>query len=86
MKKNFKKSLAVFMAMLMLLSVVGVSAMAAAVTVQFLPGRYGSGTGPETVSVEKNTTITLYLPYVKTTSIFFVSTLCINPILQRQIT
>ena len=59
MKKNFKKSLAVFMAMLMLLSVVGVSAMAAAVTVQFLPGRYGSGTGPETVSVEKNTTITL---------------------------
>ena len=29
MKKYFKKSLAVFMAMLMLLSVVGVSAMAA---------------------------------------------------------
>lgn len=59
MKKNFKKSLAVFMAMLMLLSVVGVSAMAAAVTVQFLPGRYGSGTGPDAISVEKNTTITL---------------------------
>ena len=59
MKKYFKKSLAVFMAMLMLLSVVGVSAIAAAYTVQFLPGRYGSGTGPDPITAEKNTTITL---------------------------
>lgn len=59
MKKYFKKSLAVFMAMLMLLSVVGVSAVAAAVKVEFLPGRYSTGTGPAPITVEKNTTITL---------------------------
>ncbi len=59
MKKYFKKSLAVFMAMLMLLSVVGVSAMAAAYKVEFLPGRYATGTGPAPITAEKNTVITL---------------------------
>ncbi len=59
MKKYFKKSLAVFMAMLMLLSVVGVSAMAAAYKIEFLPGRYATGTGPAPITAEKNTIITL---------------------------
>ncbi len=59
MKKYFKKSLAVFMAMLMLLSVVGVSAIAAAYKVEFLPGRYATGTGPDPITAEKNTVITL---------------------------
>lgn len=59
MKKYFKKSVAVFMAMLMLLSVVGVSAMAASYKVEFLPGRYATGTGPDPITVEKNTVITL---------------------------
>ena len=59
MKKYFKKSLAVFMAILMLLSVMGVSAFAASYTVQFLPGRYASGTGPDSITVEKGTVITL---------------------------
>ncbi len=59
MKKYFKKSLAVFMAMLMLLSVVGVSAMAAAYKVEFLPGRFATGTGPDPITAEKNTVITL---------------------------
>ncbi len=59
MKKYFKKSVAVFMAMLMLLSVVGVSAMAAAYKVEFLPGRYSSGTGPDPITADKGTVITL---------------------------
>ena len=59
MKKYFKKSLAVFMAMLMLLSVVGVSAMAAAYKIEFLPGRYATGTGPDPITAEKNTIIIL---------------------------
>ncbi len=59
MKKYFKKSLAVFMAMLMLLSVVGVSAVAAAYKVEFLPGRYATGTGPDPITAEKNTVIIL---------------------------
>lgn len=41
MKKNFKKSLAVFMAMLMLLSVVSVSAIAASYTLTFAAGNHG---------------------------------------------
>lgn len=59
MKKYFKKSLAVFMAMLMLLSVVGVSAFAATYTLQYLPGRYCTQTGPDPVSVEGGSTVTL---------------------------
>ena len=59
MKKYFKKSLAVFMAMLMLLSVVGVSAFAASYKIEFLPGRYATGTGPDPIIAEKNAVITL---------------------------
>ena len=59
MKKYFKKSLAVFMAMLMLLSVMSVSVFAASYTIQFLPGRYATGTGPDPITVEKGTVITL---------------------------
>ncbi len=59
MKKYFKKSLAVFMAMLMLLSVVSVSAFAASFQVSYLPGRYCSQAGPDPIMVEKGTEITL---------------------------
>ncbi len=59
MKKYFKKSLAVFMAMLMLLSVVGVSAFAATYKLQYLPGRYSTETGPDAINVEGGTTVTL---------------------------
>lgn len=59
MKKYFKKSLAVFMAMLMLFSVMGVVAFAASYKVEFLPGRYATGTGPDPVIAEKNAIIIL---------------------------
>lgn len=59
MKKYFKKSLAVFMAMLMLLSVMGVSAFAASYQVAYLPGRYCTQAGPDPIMVEKGTEITL---------------------------
>lgn len=59
MKKYFKKSLAVFMAMLMLLSVVGVSVFAATYKLEYLPGRYCSQSGPAATMVEGGTTVTL---------------------------
>ena len=59
MKKNFKKSLAVFMTVLMLLSVVSVSVLAATYQVQFLPGTYGEGTPPETIVVNSKIYVTL---------------------------
>ena len=59
MKKNFKKSLAVLMSVLMLLSVVSVSAFAAEVKLEYLPGRYSTDTAPAAIMVEKNSTVTL---------------------------
>lgn len=59
MKTNFKKSLAVFMAMLMLLSIMSVSAFAATYKLEYLPGRYSTDTAPEAIMVEGNTTVTL---------------------------
>ncbi len=59
MKKYFSKSLAVFMAMLMLLSVFGVSALAATYKLEYLPGRYSLDEAPEAIMVEGNTTVTL---------------------------
>lgn len=64
MKKIFKKSTAVFMAVLMLLSVVGVSAFAAQMyTISFNKGAYGELIDPENppqaITVEKDQTIKL---------------------------
>lgn len=59
MKKYFKKSLAVFMAMLMLLSVVGVSAFAAQYKLEYLPGRYSTDAALDPVMVEGGSTVTL---------------------------
>ncbi len=61
MKKYFKKSLAVFMAMLMLLSVVGVSAMAATYTIKFAAGNNGTviSSDPAPIIVDGKVTITL---------------------------
>lgn len=59
MKKCFKKSVAVFMAMLMLLSVMGVAAFAAAYKIEFLPGRYSTDPALEAITAEKGTVITL---------------------------
>lgn len=61
MKKNFKKSLAVFMAALMLLSVFSVSVFAAAYTIKFGPGNYGTAISgdPDPVTREGRGTITL---------------------------
>lgn len=59
MKKYFKKSLAVFMAMLMLLSVMGVSVFAATYKLEYLPGRYSTDTAPDAIMVEGNTTVIL---------------------------
>lgn len=59
MKKNFKKSLAVLMSVLMLLSVVSVSAFAAEVKLEYLPGRYSTDTAPAPIMVEKNSIVTL---------------------------
>ena len=59
MKKCFKKSVAVFMAMLMLLSIMGVAAFAAQYKLEYLPGRYSTDAAPEAIMVEGNTTVTL---------------------------
>ncbi len=59
MKKIFKKSLAVFMTVLMLLSVVSVSVLAATYTIKFAPGTYGQGTAPDPVVVNSKINITL---------------------------
>ena len=59
MKKNFKKSLAVFMAVLMLLSVVSVSAFAATYTIKFDGGSYGIGEDPAPIVIDGKGTITL---------------------------
>ena len=57
--KTLKKSLAVLMSVLMLLSVVSVSAFAAEVKLEYLPGRYSTDTAPAAIMVEKNSTVTL---------------------------
>lgn len=59
MKKIFKKSLAVFMTVLMLLSVVSVSVLAATYTIKFAPGSYGQGTAPDPIVVNSKINITL---------------------------
>ncbi len=60
MKKNFKKSLAVFMAVLMLLSVVSVSVYAASYTLTFNAGTYGNEKDlTHKIVAEGNSTITL---------------------------
>ncbi len=59
MKKYFKKSLAVFMAMLMLFSVMSVSVFAATYKLEYLPGRYSTDTAPAAIMVEGGTTVTL---------------------------
>ena len=59
MKKIFKKSMAVFMAVLMLLSVVAVSAFAATYTVTFKPGNFGKGESPAPIVVDGKRQITL---------------------------
>ncbi len=59
MKKNFKKSVAVIMTMLMLLSVMGVCAFAATYKLEYLPGRYSTDTAPAAIQVEGGTTVTL---------------------------
>ena len=43
----------------MLFSVVGVTAIAASYKVEFLPGRFSTGTGPDPIVAEKNTVIIL---------------------------
>ena len=65
MKKNFKKSLAVLLAMLMLLSVVGVSAVAATYTIKFDKGTASGSTaiaGADLSSMTKQTGETIVLP------------------------
>lgn len=59
MKKNFKKSLAVFMAVLMLLSVVSVSAFAATYTIKFDGGSFGVGDDPDPIVVNAKIEITV---------------------------
>ncbi|MBO5462773.1 MAG: InlB B-repeat-containing protein [Clostridia bacterium] len=59
MKKNFKKSLAVFMAVLMLLSVVSVSAFAATYTIKFDGGSFGVGEDPDPIVVNAKIDITV---------------------------
>ena len=61
MKKIFKKSLAVFMTVLMLLSVVSVSVLAATYTIKFAPGNASGveGTSPDPIVVNSKINITL---------------------------
>lgn len=59
MKKNFKKSVAVIMTMLMLLSVMSVCAFAATYKLEYLPGRYSTDTAPAAIQVEGGTTVIL---------------------------
>ena len=59
MKKNFKKSLAVFMAALMLLSVFSVSVFAATYTIKFNKGLADGGVAPDPIVVDGKVTITL---------------------------
>lgn len=60
MKKNFKKSLAVFMTVLMLLSAVSVSAFAATYTITYSPGSYANEKDlTKVVTVNGAQTITL---------------------------